>query len=147
MSKTNPSPKKRASDDEETQPAPAEASPEGETADEEQINKAIEDLKGVLHEDAGAQADAAGQARNAGIVMNIPVEVQIVLGSAEMPVSDLMALQKGSTVALNRRVGEPVDVVVNGRHIARGEVIVLENDTSRFGIRLTEIAGAKVPSA
>ena len=45
--------------------------------------------------------------------MNIPVEVQIVLGSAEMPVSDLMAPQKGSTVSLNRRIGEPVDVAWN----------------------------------
>ena len=74
-----------------------------------------------------------------GVIMNIPVDVQIVLGSAEMPVSELMALQKGSTVALNRRIGEPVDVVVNGRKIAKGEITVLENDPSRFGIRLTEI--------
>jgi flagellar motor switch protein FliN/FliY len=44
-------------------------------------------------------------------------------------------------VALNRRIGEPVDVVVNGRRIARGEITVLESDPSRFGIRLTEIAG------
>ena len=71
--------------------------------------------------------------------MNIPVEVQIVLGSAEMPVSELMSLQKGSTVALNRRIGEAVDVVVNGRKIARGEIVVMDNDPSRFGIRLTEI--------
>ncbi len=71
--------------------------------------------------------------------MNIPVEVQIVLGSTEMPVSELMALQKGSTVALDRRIGEPVDVMVNGRKIARGEITVLEGDSSRFGIRLTEI--------
>jgi flagellar motor switch protein FliN/FliY len=56
-----------------------------------------------------------------------------------MPVSELMALQKGSTVALDRRIGEPVDVVVNGRKIARGEITVLESDSSRFGIRLTEI--------
>jgi flagellar motor switch protein FliN/FliY len=74
--------------------------------------------------------------------MNIPVDVQIVLGSTEMPVSELMALQKGSTVALNRRIGEPVDVVVNGRRIARGEITVLESDPSRFGIRLTEIIAA-----
>jgi flagellar motor switch protein FliN/FliY len=53
-----------------------------------------------------------------------------------------MALQKGSTVALNRRIGEPVDVVVNGRKIARGEITVLESDPSRFGIRLTEIITA-----
>ena len=77
---------------------------------------------------------------NSSLIMDIPVEVQIVLGSTEMPVSDLMGLQKGSTVALNRRIGEPVDVVVNGRRIARGEITVLENDPSRFGIRLTEVS-------
>ena len=53
-----------------------------------------------------------------------------------------MALQKGSTVALNRRIGEPVDVMVNGRRIAKGEITVLEHDPSRFGIRLTEIITA-----
>lgn len=107
---------------------------------EEQLNRAILELRGVLGEDAARprQPDPA-ISPNASIVMNIPVEVQIVLGSAEMPVSELMALQKGSTVALNRRVGEPVDVVVNGRKIARGEITVLENDPTRFGIKLTEI--------
>jgi len=132
---------------------------------EEQLNRAIEELRGVLHKDdpqasparpgqagveaggsvatgsAGVLAHAAGSA-NASIIMNIPVEVQIVLGSAEMPVSELMALQKGSTVALDRRIGEPVDVMVNGRRIARGEITVLENDPSRFGIKLTEIISA-----
>ena len=83
---------------------------------------------------------------NAGLIMNIPVEVQIVLGSTEMPVSDLMALQKGSTVSLNRRIGEPVDVVVNGRRIARGEITVLEGDSSRFGIKLTEIIASAKPA-
>ena len=90
---------------------------------EEQLNKAIEELRDVLKEEEnrpGAKAGADATARNAGVIMNIPVDVQIVLGSAEMPVSELMALQKGSTVALNRRIGEPVDVVVNGRNIAQG---------------------------
>ena len=84
--------------------------------------------------------------KNSAVIMNIPVDVQIVLGSAEMPVSELMALQKGSTVALNRRIGEPVDVVVNGRKIAKGEITVLENDASRFGIRLTEIINGAKPA-
>ena len=88
----------------------------------------------------------AGGIRNNGVIMNIPVDVQIVLGSAEMPVSELMALQKGSTVALNRRIGEPVDVMVNGRKIAKGEITVLEHDPSRFGIRLTEIITAAKPA-
>lgn len=110
---------------------------------DEQLNRAIEELRGVLQEEE-KRPDAKASGANSNIIMNIPVDVQIILGSAEMPVSDLMALQKGSTVALNRRIGEPVDVVVNGRKIARGEITVLESDPSRFGIRLTEIiAGAK----
>ena len=109
---------------------------------EDQLNKAIEELRGVLHDNKEESPSAPGGEGgiNKGLIMGIPVEVQIVLGSAEMPVSDLMALQKGSTVALNRRIGEAVDVMVNGRRIARGEITVLENDPSRFGIRLTEIA-------
>ncbi|TPL86344.1 flagellar motor switch protein FliN [Mesorhizobium sp. B2-3-13] len=113
---------------------------------DEQLDRAIEELRGVLHEEE-RRPDAAfraGAAANSSVIMNIPVDVQIILGSTEMAVADLMALQKGSTVALNRRIGEPVDVVVNGRKIARGEITVLESDPSRFGIRLTEIiAGTK----
>ncbi|WP_027056844.1 flagellar motor switch protein FliN [Mesorhizobium erdmanii] len=113
---------------------------------DEQLDRAIEELRGVLHEEEH-RPDAAFRAAagaNSNVIMNIPVDVQIILGSTEMAVSDLMALQKGSTVALNRRIGEPVDVVVNGRKIARGEITVLESDPSRFGIRLTEIiAGTK----
>jgi len=110
---------------------------------DEQLNRAIEELRGVLQEEE-KRPDAKAYGANSSVIMNIPVDVQIILGSTEMPVSDLMALQKGSTVALNRRIGEPVDVVVNGRKIARGEITVLESDPSRFGIRLTEIiAGAK----
>lgn len=128
----------------------------GDERQEENLNRAIEELRGVLHEEDEAETDSlAAQAagapssperfHNTGIIMNIPVDVQIVLGSAEMPVSELMALQKGSTVALDRRIGEPVDVVVNGRKIACGEITVLENDPSRFGIKLTRIIDAAKP--
>jgi flagellar motor switch protein FliN/FliY len=116
----------------------AEAQPDIE---EEQLNQAIEDLRGALHEEPG-EGEKAASLRNNAIIMNIPVDVQIMLGSTEMPVSELMALQKGSTVALDRRIGEPVDVVVNGQKIARGEITVLDNDPSRFGVKLTEIITA-----
>lgn len=149
---------------------------------EEDLDRAISELRGVLKEDAnplGAPSfgddaafeppafgdtgmpsfdapempsfgsampdfgdDAGGGAANSGVIMTIPVDVQIVLGSAEMQVSELMALKKGATVALDRRIGEPVDVVVNGRKIARGEITVLDSDPTRFGIRLTEIISA-----
>ena len=109
---------------------------------DEQLDRAIEELRGVLREEENRPDATLQSGANSSIIMTIPVDVQIILGSTEMPVSDLMALQKGSTVALNRRIGEPVDVVVNGRKIARGEITVLESDPTRFGIRLTEIIAA-----
>lgn len=123
------------------------ANPAPDHGEEEQLNKAIEELRDALHEEDGGAVGrrADGAMRNMDIIRNIPVEIQIVLGRAEMPVSELMALEKGSTVSLDRRIGEPVDVVVNGRRIARGEITVLEHDPSRFGIRLTEIVGAAKP--
>ncbi|BCM21437.1 flagellar motor switch protein FliN [Mesorhizobium sp. J8] len=117
----------------------AEADPD---QPDEQLDRAIEELRGVLREEEKRPDAALRSGANSSIIMTIPVDVQIILGSTEMPVSELMALQKGSTVALNRRIGEPVDVVVNGRKIARGEITVLESDPTRFGIRLTEIIAA-----
>lgn len=126
-----------------SEPEPAATEPAAEAdPQEDQLNKAIEELRGVLHEtdEASAGVAAAAPGSNPSIILGIPVEVQIVLGSTEMPVSELMSLQKGATVSLNRRIGEPVDVMVNGRKIAKGEITVLEDDPSRFGIKLTEIS-------
>lgn len=112
---------------------------------DEQLDRAIEELRGVLKEEQRRPeaASRAGAGANSSIIMNIPVEVQIVLGSTEMPVSELMALQKGSTVALDRRIGEPVEVMVNGRVIGRGEITVLENDDTRFGVKLIEVKSTR----
>ncbi len=94
---------------------------------------------------AKAPADVGetlGSGPNLESILRIPVNLQVVLGSATMPVANLMKLGRGAIVPLDHRVGEPVDVVVNGRIIARGEVVVVEDDNSRFGISLTEIVGA-----
>jgi flagellar motor switch protein FliN/FliY len=80
---------------------------------------------------------------NLDSIMRIPVSIQVVLGSASMPVANLMKLGRGAVVPLDHRVGEPVDVVVNGRVVARGEVVVVEDDNSRFGVSLTEIVSAQ----
>lgn len=69
-------------------------------------------------------------------VYEVPVKVQAVLGRARMPIGDLLKLQIGSVVELDRRVGEPVDIFVNNRRIARGEVVMIENV---LGVTLTEI--------
>ncbi|MBB5765449.1 flagellar motor switch protein FliN [Methylorubrum rhodesianum] len=85
-----------------------------------------------------------GDGRNLDSILRIPVLMQVVLGSATMPVADLMKLGRGAVVPLDHRVGEPVDVMVNGRVIARGEIVIVEEDNSRFGVSLTEVVG---PSA
>jgi flagellar motor switch protein FliN/FliY len=83
---------------------------------------------------------AAGWNRDA--IMRIPVKLQVVFGSASMPVSQLMKLGRGGVVALDRRVGDPVEIVVNGRVVARGDIVVVDEATSRLGVSLTEIVGA-----
>jgi flagellar motor switch protein FliN/FliY len=83
----------------------------------------------------------AGDGRNLDSILRIPVLIQVVLGSATMPVANLMKLGRGAIVPLDHRVGEPVDVMVNGRVIARGEIVIVEEDNSRFGISLTEVVG------
>ena len=87
------------------------------------------------------QDEKLGGGRNLDSILRIPVTMQVVLGSATIPVANLMKLGRGAVVPLDHRVGEPVDVVVNGRVVARGEVVVVEEDNSRFGVSLTEIVG------
>ncbi len=93
-------------------------------------------------EDSAAPA-TANDPLNLDAVLRIPVTIQVVLGSATMQVANLMKLRRGAVVPLDHRVGEPVDVVVNGRIVARGEVVIVEDDNSRFGVSLTEIVGVQ----
>lgn len=106
---------------------------------EDELNEAIEELKG---ENPQPQRRHAGSKPNIDLIMGIPVDVQVVLGSTSMPVANLMKLGRGAVVTLDKQIGDPVDIVVNGRVIARGEVIVLEDDSSRFGVSLTEVIGS-----
>ncbi len=99
---------------------------------------------GVDAGDGDAASTPAPGARNLETILKISVVVQVVLGSATMPVSTLLKLGRGAVIPLDHRVGEAVDVMVNGRIIARGEIVVVEDDNSRFGVSLTEIVS---PSA
>jgi flagellar motor switch protein FliN/FliY len=80
---------------------------------------------------------------NLGAILSIPVTVQVVLGSTSLPVAGLMKLARGAIVSLDQRVGDPVDVVVNGTVVARGEIVVVDDASQRFGVSLIEVvAGA-----
>ena len=79
---------------------------------------------------------------SADTILLIPVTIQVILGSAVMPFAKLMKLSKGAVIPLDHRIGEPVDISVNGKVVARGEVVVVEDDNSRFGVSLTEIVSS-----
>jgi flagellar motor switch protein FliN/FliY len=97
------------------------------------------DIDDPISPAAPTVAGSRETAPNYETILKIPVTVQVVLGSTSMPVASLMKLGRGAVISLDQRVGEPVSVVVNGRIVARGEVVVVDEDSSRFGVSLTEI--------
>jgi flagellar motor switch protein FliN/FliY len=86
-------------------------------------------------------ADAAPEPgrvpRDLGAVYDIPVTVSAVLGKATMQVNQLLRLGRGAVVELDRRLGEAIDIYVNNRLVARGEVVMV--DETRLGVTMTEI--------
>ena len=93
---------------------------------------------GASHQEPGSALTA-----NLDLIMDIPIDVEIVLGTSRMQVAGLMSLEEGATIALDKKIGEPVEIVVNGRRIGKGEITVLENDDTRFGVRLTEVLSTR----
>lgn len=81
------------------------------------------------------QFDAAAE-KGLSAVYDVPVQISAVLGKATMPVNQLLKLGRGAVIELDRRVGESIDIYVNNRLIARGEVVIVED---RLGITMTEI--------
>jgi flagellar motor switch protein FliN/FliY len=94
--------------------------------------------------EATAQQDASKDdpvtVNDLDAVYGIPVEVAAVLGKASMPVSSLLKLGRGAVIELDRKVGEAIDIYVNNRLVARGEVVVVED---KLGITMTEIIKAE----
>lgn len=72
-------------------------------------------------------------------VFDVPVRISVILGRARIPIASLMKMDVGSVVELDRQVGEAVDIYVNDRLVARGEIVLVEN---RLGVTMTEIVKA-----
>jgi flagellar motor switch protein FliN len=70
------------------------------------------------------------------LVLDVPVELAVEIGRTTMTIRQTMALAPGSVVVLDRMAGEPVDLLVNGKRIARGEVVAIDEE---FGLRITEV--------
>ena len=75
-------------------------------------------------------------------IYNVPVDVQVVLGRTSMLVAQLLKLGRGAVLELERKVDEPVEVLVNHRLVARGEVVIVEDQ--RLGVTLTEIVRSEL---
>lgn len=88
---------------------------------------------------SGAAAAAAKKApghQNLDLLLDIPLEITAELGRAKMIIHDLLQLGQGSVIELNKLAGEPLEILVNQKLIARGEVVVVNE---KFGIRLTDV--------
>ena len=78
-------------------------------------------------------------AENSGLIMDVPLEVTVELGRTQKSISDILDFGPGKIIELNKIAGEPIDVLVNGKYVAKGEVVVIEES---FGVRITEIVNA-----
>jgi flagellar motor switch protein FliN/FliY len=105
-------------------------------ANEDSLN-----LSELEHDKSGSVDMRAPQnAKDLEAVYEIPVQVSAVLGKATMQVSQLLKLGRGAVVELDRKVGEAIDIYVNNRLVARGEVVVVDD---RLGVTMTEIVKAE----
>ncbi len=87
----------------------------------------------------GGDTKSLMNAKDLEAVYDVPVQISAVLGRATMQVSQLLKLGRGAVVELDRKVGEAIDIYVNNRLVARGEVVV---DDERLGVTMTEIVKA-----
>lgn len=92
----------------------------------------LPDLEEPKHNRRGTDKDNDSLAA----VLDVPVRVQAVLGRARMQIAELVSMRPGYVVELDRRVGEAIDILVNNRLIARGEIVVIDG---ALGVTLTEI--------
>ncbi len=86
--------------------------------------------------EAAAPETAERSAADLAAVYDVPVNIQAVLGRSNMEVASLLRLARGSVIELDRKVGEAIDIYVNNRLVARGEVVVVDE---RLGVTMTEI--------
>lgn len=76
------------------------------------------------------------------LVLDVPVELAVEIGRTTMTIRETLGIAPGSLITLDRMAGEPVDLLVNGRRIARGEIVAIDEE---FGLRVTEVVAAPPP--
>lgn len=93
-------------------------------------------VKPVQFQSFNGDASGGAGGENIGLIMDVPLEVTVELGRTAKTISEILNFAPGTIIELDRIAGEPIDVLVNGKFVARGEVVVIEES---FGVRVTEI--------
>tara|TARA_B100000953_G_scaffold262596_1_gene228919 strand:+ start:124 stop:543 length:420 start_codon:yes stop_codon:yes gene_type:complete len=110
---------------------------DGETAVEEKDEAAVEEKDETAVEEKDETAiEGDGKSASLDLILDIPLTVTCELGRSKMLINDLLQLGQGSVIELTKLVGEPLEVLVNEKLVARGEVVVVNE---KFGVRLTDI--------
>ncbi len=115
--------------------------------EDEAAKEDLEALEDIEDTDAGEDADEvldeadksaapSGEIKSLDLILDIPLTVSVELGRSKMLINDLLQLGQGSVIELTKLVGEPLEVLVNQKLVARGEVVVVNE---KFGVRLTDI--------
>ena len=115
--------------------APKEEKKEGESpekglSEEEKMKRILDQVK------AGDDSLNKLKVQNLDFILDIPLEVTVELGRTKVLVKDLLQMGQGSVIELDKLAGEPLEIIVNGKLVAKGEVVVVKE---KFGVRLTEI--------
>ncbi len=100
-------------------------------------DKTQADLTDSNAQDAETKAPAGLDGQSLDAIFGVKLDVRVVLGRSRMPISELLNLTKGSVIELDRRVGEPVDIMINDRMVARGDLVRVQGDS--LGVALREI--------
>ena len=100
---------------------------------EDDIEMLVDEATGI---DPLTSSGGDGSPESLDAIYDVPVQVSAVLGKTSMPINQLIKLGRGAILELDRKVGESIDVVVNNRLVARGEVVIVDE---RIGITMTEI--------
>ncbi|MCL0045950.1 flagellar motor switch protein FliN [Nitrospinaceae bacterium] len=98
---------------------------------------AVEEEEKVIEEEGSETAgEKRGESASLDLILDIPLSVTVELGRSKMLINDLLQLGQGSVIELTKLVGDPLEVLVNDKLVARGEVVVVNE---KFGVRLTDI--------
>ena len=119
--------------------SPAGGDDESETnlADSGNLNDELEEM--VVTDTISNKGSDSKTAADLEAVFDVPVRVSVVLGRTKMPISSLLGMDIGTVVELDRQVGEAIDIHVNDRLVARGEIVLVED---KLGVTMTEIIKA-----